>query len=172
MKIKEKLNFLISVFNRRQIGNTTLIKKGIDNYDRPFGVVSHNLSFSKEVIGESKFGNPLTITRTGSIVGSKTPVIIDHHLLHSIASESLEQIQNLEERVEKSSKFMNSVMVMSERYQKRCHNIEDIALELWLCPWWNFPLKRKLVEKAKAHFKEVHDDPYWDHLGMTGIINE
>jgi hypothetical protein len=165
MNIKEKLNFLISIFSKREIGNTTLIKKGIDNYDRPFRVISHSLSFSKEVIGDSKFGNPLTITRTGSIA-SKGPAVLDHQLLCSIASESLEEIEKLEELSEKSSKFMNSVMVMSERYQERCHNIEDITLELWLCPWWNFNLKRKLIKKLKAHFKEVHDNAYWDHLGM------
>jgi hypothetical protein len=166
MKIKEKLTFLIDVFSRRQVGNTTLLKTGINNYDKPFNVVSHSLHYSKELIGDSKFGNPLAFSKTGSAIGSKNPVIIDHHLLGLIASESLDEIQKLEDRVEKSSDFMNRIMVMSERYQKRCHNIEDIALELWLCPWWNFGLKRKLVEKAKAHFKEVHNDDYWDHLGM------
>jgi hypothetical protein len=166
MSIKSKLQFLVSILSKRQVGNTTLQRMGTDNYDRPFVFVAHKLEYSRQILENSTKGKPASINSQYPMVGFDGPVAVDHHLIHTIATESLDQIDAMEMELEKAKGVLDKVMKMAERYQDRCHRAEDIMLDLWLCPWWNIPKRLQLIKKAKEHYKEVHNDPYWGNLDL------
>jgi hypothetical protein len=51
------------------------------------------------------------------------------------------------------------LLKLTELYQVRAHEIEDISLELLTCPWWNFVKLVKLEKKIHEAILRYNSEP-------------
>ena len=174
-----RIRSLIMILGHRQVGHTTLLRDGVKNYDRPFAVIAHDTDFANHLLIGSKAGlgkafsmNSLS-NHINSIIGSQLPIAIDHATLvnelglvlslveDSISNDDAEKM--VKEAVNKSKEFQSDVikalMDMSEIYQERTINIEALAMDYALCPWWRFSKKSKIKIKILHMIRENNTDP-------------
>lgn len=79
-KMDEFEKLLLPIY-RRQTGKTTLLKQGIDNYDKPFYLVCRTMESGKNLTSNP---NAIIITHfffKGAILDSSLPIIYDQEFL-------------------------------------------------------------------------------------------
>ncbi len=148
----KKLVELILLLNDRQVGNTTLMRKGTDNYDRKFAIVAKTQDNAKDLT-ENKNALFFSLGNLNDLnKGYHLPIAIDHTALSALVSQAVDYIlssyseEDLNERVD-------PVMKLAELYQERCHKIERLSTDYAFCPWWMFGKRIKLRNKIKEHIK-------------------
>lgn len=172
--VLERLKILHSVFGRRQVGHTTLLVSGAKNYDREFGIISHKMDFSNQLLNlsENKMGKAFSINNLSSLIGSKIPVAMDNaawtielerviSVLESCKSESEVQ-RMIESEVDRNSRSFNTVIKdlieIAELYQERSHKTESAIMEYALCKPWEFRKKSKLKTNIINLITESNSD--------------
>ena len=104
MKIKEILNELLTYYNvNRGVGHTTLMKKGVDNYDGDKIIVCYNYKHAN-AIGLNK-NDVVTIHNLKNLRGIKSPIIIDNAAMVIILQDAINEIEKLEKEIEKIKKI-------------------------------------------------------------------
>lgn len=95
MKTLEKLEFLLDYYQAtRGIGHSTLIKKGTDNYDQPFMVLTCNsegdpfIDVNKEDI--------VSIESLNRVIGKRKPMVIDNGAVIKLLYETILTIDTLQ----------------------------------------------------------------------------
>lgn len=141
MNLKEKLQTLLRVMSRRQVGNTTLMKVGTDKYERPFLLLSHKLDFSKYVLDGSENGKAVSMQSVEkAILANDVPVAIDHVVIQQALEESLAIV----EKYEDAAKIIPDLMKLTEYFQQRTHDLESLSMKRQMCAPWDFSRKRQL----------------------------
>lgn len=173
-KVLENLKFLLSVFGQRQVGHTTLLLNGTKNYDRSFGVISHKMDFSNEILNMSNnsLGKAFSINNLSALAGHKIPVIMDNAAWSRILEEVItalensiddevvtEMIKKERETVSKSfSTVISGLMEITEIYQERTHTTESLLMEYLLCRPWQFSKKSKLKDQILEQVTRANSD--------------
>ena len=163
-KTINKLKMLLSAVGQRQVGHTTLIKKGIENYDREFGVIAHNKEYAKEIIdiSGSKLGKPFSISNL-NVQGYSIPFVIDNGTL-SVLLEEVISVMEDSLTYEEIRKLTNPIMEMVEIYQTRTHKMERLALDRIKCGWWEFSEKARLDKEICETITESNKDSRLDAI--------
>lgn len=176
-KITEKLRDVIYILSRRQVGNTTLERKGIENYDRAFWFVGWKTSHAKEVLetSGSKFGKPVSIETIKNVYGSKLPIMLDHVVIQQLLEECAKTIEKQDSLIDDQVKLISSLrgtlqrlMTVTENYQDRCHDIEALCLEFITCSTWQFSkkasIRKQMLMKIEAVYKDRAFEKEWHDL--------
>jgi hypothetical protein len=173
-KVLENLKFLLSVFGQRQVGHTTLLLNGTKNYDRSFGVISHKMDFSNEILNMSNnpLGKAFSINNLSALAGYRIPVTMDNaawsrilneviHVIENSTDNSIfhETIKKEREEVAKSfSEIIAGLMEISQIYQERTHITESLILDYLLCKPWQFfkgrKIRKQIIEQISKSNKE------------------
>jgi hypothetical protein len=163
-KTIKKLKSLVMVLSHRQVGHTTLMRVGIQNYDRPFGVIGHNKDLANSLLigSRDKLGKSFTISNLensiNSIISEGLPIAIDHaalvnEILDAVTlledAPSEEEVRSLVAKAvlevrENQKDVLSALMEMVEIYQDRTISTESLALDYVLCPWWKISKKWKI----------------------------
>ena len=163
-KTINKLKMLLPAVGQRQVGHTTLIKKGVENYDREFGVIAHNKKYAEEIIdiSGSKLGKPFSISNLNA-QGSSMPFVIDNGTLSVLLEEVISVMEN-SLTYEEIRKLTNPIMEMVEIYQARTHRIELLTLDRIKCKWWEFSKKARLDKEICETITESNKDSRLDEI--------
>lgn len=111
MKIKEKLQALKDYYeNTRQVGHTTLLKEGTNNFmDKKF-ILAYKKEYSdfygckpEDIISWCRLNSD-------SLKGHKRPLAIDNGIMFELLRETLEEIEKLEQSNEKLQQIIKIVM--------------------------------------------------------------
>ena len=153
----ERIKDLIIAIGNRQVGNTTLMIKGTENYDRPYGVISHSEEYAEDLMtgGKSGLGKGFTIDNLDAIKETQIPVLIDNAAL----AHFLERVvRDMEDSITKEdvNKLMNPIREMAEIYQDRSHQLEESVLNYMLCPWWAPGRRREMKDEMLEKIKGFH----------------
>ena len=165
-KTKNILNNLLLLWGTRQIGNTTLIKEGTNNYDLEFGLISHTKGFASEILSNSPGkGKPYGIDNLDVLKGLKIPIVVDHTVMVSILKDVLHHLDNsmpidqVHKEIEKESTRRVNVIAdkyvsvidkltrLTEIYQERSHKVERLFLDLSILHWWQVSERKKLKKQ-------------------------
>lgn len=142
MSVTTKLKAILSVISTRAVGHTSLLKKGIDSYDKPFIMLGLSVSNVKE--SHPDLSDQAKIVSIDALVDGKyrgseeMPVAIDNYVLKEILEEVSFAVDCMQDSLTRKDQVMNELMNVVEHYQDRAHTIEKISLELTMCPWWKF----------------------------------
>jgi hypothetical protein len=153
----DKIKDLIIAIGNRQVGNTTLMMKGTENYDRPYGVISHSVEYSEDLLSRNKseLGKGFSINNLDAIKETQIPVLIDNaalvHFLESVVKDMENSITK-----EDAKKLMDPIMEMAEIYQDRSHQLEQSVLSYMLCPWWAPGRRREMKDEMLEKIKGFH----------------
>jgi len=95
MEIKRVLEELNAYYlTTRQAGHTTLMKRGISNYERKKLVMVHNMSYGRDLrIPKNEI---VTLNSLDRLRGNDLPLVIDNSTLTTIFRESLSEYTRLE----------------------------------------------------------------------------
>ena len=154
MRIKEKLRKIADLIGYRQVGHTTLAKKGIQNYDREFLVVSHKVAFSKELVEENKLGKAVSLE---SATPGK-PAVVDHALLEMTMRDAIAEIEFLEETADAQRQLLEKATELAEIFQDRSHELEKLWMDRVACGFWQFERKRVIDEKIYGLIEQTHQE--------------
>ena len=158
------LENLLALWGHRQIGNTTLMKEGLKNYNRDFALVSHTRVFAQEILesGCSNKGKPVSMDQLQTLIGLKIPVAVDHASMVGLLKETLHHLRNsvpiyihnheieteshrrVQAVTEKYVSVIDKLTRLTEIYQERSHKVERLFLDLIILHWWQFKEKKKL----------------------------
>lgn len=153
----DKIKDLIIAIGNRQVGNTTLMMKGTENYDRPYGVISHSVEYAEDLLSRNKseLGKGFSINDLDAIKETQIPVLIDNaalvHFLESVVKDMENSITK-----EDAKKLMDPIMEMAEIYQDRSHQLEQSVLSYMLCPWWAPGRRREMKDEMLEKIKGFH----------------
>lgn len=160
------LQNLLLHWEDRQVGNTTLMKEGLKNYNRDFALVSHTKGFAEEILksGCSDKGKPASMDHLETLIGAKIPVAVDHAVMVGLLKDTLHHINNsipidkhnhevetqsrrrVEAATEKYVGVIDKLTRLTEIYQERSHKVERLSLDLTILHWWQFK-ERKNIKK-------------------------
>ena len=100
MEIKRVLLELTAYYlSSRQVGHTTLMKRGVSNYERKKLVLVHNMSYGRD-LGVPK-NETITPNSLDRLRGCDVPLAIDNGTLSEIFRTSLDAHCRLEEEKDK-----------------------------------------------------------------------
>ena len=91
---RQILNELLSpIVDNRRSGKTTLLKMGIDNYDKPFALIARTIQCGREITSNP---NCLVITpgSLDALKGFKGPVIYDQEFVYDYIQQVLDEIDD------------------------------------------------------------------------------
>ena len=165
-KTINKLKMLLSAVGQRQVGHTTLMKKGVENYDRKFGLIAHNMQSAQEILDTSgsKLGKAFSLSNpSNNFRGLSMPFAIDNGSLSFL----LEEVINVMEdslTYEEIRKLTNPIMEMVEIFQERTHKLELLVLNRIKCNWWEFSKKARLDKEMLETMIESNKDSRLDEI--------
>jgi hypothetical protein len=165
----EKLRNLNYFLGKRQVGHTTLMKKGVENYDREFGVIAHNKNSAESIIKEAKseFGKSFSIQNLRSArktaQGLSIPFVIDNSALSQLIDETILVMED-SLTYEEIKKLTAPIMEMCEIYQERSHKLEMLIIDYIKCSWWNFRAKVNLEKEILKAITEANQDSRLDEI--------
>jgi hypothetical protein len=161
----EKLRNINYVLGQRQVGHTTLMKKGVENYDREFGVIAHNKNSAESIIKDAKseFGKSFSIQNLGSARGLSMPFVIDNYALGQLIDETILVMED-SLTYEEIKKLTAPIMEMCEIYQERSHRLEILLMDHIKCNWWNFRAKVNLEKEILKAITEANQDSRLDEI--------
>ena len=165
-KTINKLKMLLSAVGQRQVGHTTLMKKGVENYDRKFGLIAHNMQSAQDILDTSgsKLGKAFSLSKLGSnFHGFSMPYVIDNGAL-SILLEEVINVMEDSLTYEEIRKLTNPIMEMVEIYQERTHKLELLVLDRIKCNWWEFSKKARLDKVILETMTEANNDSRLDEI--------
>jgi hypothetical protein len=153
----EKIKDLIVAIGNRQAGNTTLLMKGTENYDRPYGVISHSAEYAEDLLSKNKtgLGKGFAINDLDAIKETQIPVLIDNAALKNFLETVVRDMENSITK-DDAKKLMDPIMEMAEIYQDRSHQLEQSVLSYMLCPWWAPGRRREMKNEMLEKIKGVH----------------
>lgn len=156
---KNTLRDILSNLSLRQSGKTSLLKAGIDNYDKPFWVLVPTLKYGDAALKtQNKNQKLISINNLSSLKGSKYPLIIDQESLVILFNDILNHTDFLEttlnsEMASKHSLAMELVE-LAAMYQDDSHRMEKHILNGLKIPFWNFIKKINHRNKSISLIKE------------------
>jgi len=113
MKYKKLLNYYESV---RQVGNSTLLQKGAENYDQPFFLLGATKELAEQFldIPNSNMTGISIKGNTNKLVGSDKPIAIDSSAWYVILKEVDEKISELNTLKDDHKKVLKSLEVAKD----------------------------------------------------------
>lgn len=110
MKIQEKLELLLHYYmSTRNAGHTTLMKEGINHYDKPFFVLTHNMNHGSDLNISPK--DVISWTNLDKLQGHDRPMAIDNAVMIELLADALMRIEALEEENKKLTKRNKLIIV-------------------------------------------------------------
>lgn len=91
MKTTDLFRHILHQCNVRQTGKTTLLKEGIDNYDKPFFYVCRNVKYGQAVC---KNKNAIFVTPASymKLRGSLHPIIVDSEFIAEYLPKAFDEV--------------------------------------------------------------------------------
>lgn len=127
-------------------GKTSLLKKGIDNYDKSFLLLTVNQSMAKDLTKNKKC-KVVTLNSIEKIIGSDKPIVIDQEAIAKLSFETAKTLKN-------QTEMLDHLMSLTEQYQSAYHEYVKIALEYLDTEWWQFRKRSRLAKQMLA-YKEI-----------------
>ncbi len=140
MEIKKILEELQQYLSLRQTGKTSLLKSGIDNYDRNHFVLVPTVEYGNKVLGTTKsksIQKLVTFVNLNKLKGSNYPLIIDQEANLQIFSMALDKIQHLEMESDRKTKLSHEILDLAEMFQDDLHKIQNHMMDGLMIPFWN-----------------------------------
>ena len=108
MKVIEKLRMLRDYFEMtRNVGHTTLMKEGTNNYKRDKLILAPKKEYYS--FFECKSSEVISWDNLNALIGHKKPLIIDNGTMWVLLNESLKEITKLEKDSEQLNKIKKIV---------------------------------------------------------------
>ena len=147
--IKNLLTEIWSYLSIRQTGKTTLLKTGIDSYDRPHWILVPTMDYGRSFILEgNKNQKIVSFKNLDKLRGSKDPLVIDHTAISTLISMTLDYINDLEIKRNDATRVSVEIAELCEMYQEDLHKMEKHILEGLRIPFWNFIKKSEYRKKS------------------------
>lgn len=152
-----KLRQLLGVIGSRGVGHTTLMKKGVENYDRKFGVIGLNSDHANQLTEGRDLAVGASIRSLPKFEGMNIPVVVDNSAWYTIISEVITLLESsmLKEDIRP---ITNNLMVLVEVYQERSHKIESAIVDYFVCPFWAFRKKAEIQKQIVELIIESNND--------------
>jgi hypothetical protein len=128
MTIEKKLETLLSYYmSTRAAGHTTLLKRGTDNYEKPFCVLTHN----SEAGGALGFNrkNIVTLNSLDRLRGSARPMAIDNGAMIEILSDAMYRIETQKEQIKILEEKKQTIFAVFGK-EKLVKKIEELQMEI------------------------------------------
>lgn len=152
-RTKSKLATVLGMLQKRQIGTTTLMQTGTNNYDREFILIANTKVHAQMVIekADANLIKVATLDNMHTFSHLNLPVAIDHHALELLLKDVQDEIRDNEEKIQNLTQIFNHMMTIVEAYQDRAHILEQLSSELVVTPWWQFKkvanIKGKMLDQ-------------------------
>jgi len=127
MKIEKKLEELLHYFmSTRAVGHTTLLKRGTNNYDKPFFVLTHNTEAGNALKFWPK--NIISLHNLDRLRGSNRPLTIDNGAMIEILSDALFRIETQEGQIKTLKDKKQTIITFGKK--KLVQKIEELQKEI------------------------------------------
>ena len=188
------LENILALWGIRQVGNTTLMKEGLKNYNRDFALVSHTKGFADEILmsGCSDKGKPASIDNLQTLVGSKMPVAVDHTVMVGLLKDTLHHLNNsvpidkhnqeieiqsrrrVEAVTQKYVSIVDKLTRLTEIYQERSHKVERLFLDLSILHWWEIRERKRIKKEIIDVIMQSNNDELIPELfkGLEDLIQK
>ena len=157
MDIKNLVNYYIST--RRGVGHTTLMKQGVNHYDKPFFVLGVNNQHTKELMYgvDNKNARPLSMSDSvDKIAGCDYPMIADNFVIQTVCDEYETQILSMEiKHAEESHELRNKIVECNKLNRTLSNRMRDLHNEFKMIEARNETMRVRSVlihRKVKAKF--------------------
>lgn len=117
-------------------GKTSLLKKGIDDYDKSFHLLTVNKEMGKNLTKNKKC-NVITLNSLDKLIGSNKPLIIDQEAIAQLSFDTAKYLKD-------QSALLDHLMSVSEQYQTAYHEYVRLTLEYMSTEWWQFKKRNNL----------------------------
>jgi iron-sulfur cluster repair protein YtfE (RIC family) len=155
MKIKNILRELQYYLSIRQIGKTTLLKKGIDEYPYYHWIVVPTIEYGRNIISPvNKLHNLVSLDNLEKIRTTHQAMIIDQEANLEIFNRSLEEIEKLEFQVMKRKVWLDTLTKITSRYESQYYKLQSHmmlgdTIRFWeLRKLWEFHQTRNTIVKS------------------------
>ena len=154
MKRDNLENVLMSI-KTRMTGKTSLIKKGIDNYDKPFWVYVRTIKEGRQLTTNpnAQFITPST---TEKLRGSRLPIIVEQEGMLDLFKENEELTKYLKYLADSRYRVCHELFDLVDLYQERAHKLESLLLDGLHIKWYEFKKRRehklKCIKMVEADF--------------------
>ena len=127
MKIEKKLESLLYYYMAtRKVGHTTLLKKGTDNYEKPFCVLTHNTETAR-ILGFSP-KDTVSLYSLDRLRGSSRPLAIDNGAMIEILSDAMFRIETQKEQIKALEEKKQTIITFGKK--KLVNKIEELQNEI------------------------------------------
>jgi len=110
MKIEKKLEKLLHYYlETRQVGHTTLMKEGINHYDKDFFVLTMNMQHGDAIELNPK--NIISWENLDKLQGHNRPLTIDNGTMIELLIDAMMRIEALEEENKKLLKDKKKIYI-------------------------------------------------------------
>lgn len=127
-------------------GKTSLLKKGIDDYDKSFHLLTVNREMGKNLTKNKKC-NIITLNSIDNLRGSDKPLIIDQEAIAQLSFDTAKYLKD-------QSVLLDHIMSVSEQYQTAYHEYVRLTLEYMSTEWWQFK-KRNNLKIQLLTYKDI-----------------
>lgn len=96
MKVKEKIRQLLIYYGTcRRVGHTALMKEGTNHYEKEKLVLTHTMAHGEDL--GFNHNEIVSWQNLEKLCGHSKPMVIDNYALFTILTETLKEIEKLEE---------------------------------------------------------------------------
>jgi hypothetical protein len=142
-------------------GKTSLLKKGIDDYDKSFHLLTVNKEMGKNITKNKKC-NIVTLNSLDNLRGSDKPLIIDQEAIAQLSFDTAKYLKD-------HSEVLDHIMSVSEQYQSAYHEYVRLTLEYMSTEWWQFK-KRNNLKLQLLTYKDIDLFPKKEQEPQINVI--
>jgi hypothetical protein len=152
-KILKELEQYLSI---RGVGKTTLLKDGVDEYNRYHWIVVPTIEYGHKMFGrDNKLHNYVTLNNlTNNLRGTSQAMVIDQEANLQIFKMALNEIDKLDTEIEMINRIRNSLLDLIGLYQSDSHALQNHIMCEMQIKWWEFS-KRWFHRKSTKLLMEL-----------------
>ena len=110
METEKKLELLLKYYySTRNAGHTTLMKEGINHFDKDFFVLSMHSDDYREL--EIKPQELISLQNLDKLIGHKKPMVIDNGAMIELLSDALMRIEALNEEIKTLEEIKRVILI-------------------------------------------------------------
>jgi hypothetical protein len=153
--VKEILKQLQYHLSIRQIGKTTLLKVGVDDYPKYHCIVVPNIEYARRTFNPiNKLHNFVSLNNLENLRGTNQPMIIDQEANREIFKMVLYEFDDLDNIIQTKDNIITTLTSTKDKYYSDLCELKSHLSEGYQIHWWQFKKRKqhklKQVELLKS----------------------
>jgi hypothetical protein len=151
--ILKQLQYHLSI---RQIGKTTLLKVGVDDYPKYHCIVVPNIEYARRTFNPiNKLHNFVSLNNLENLRGTNQPMIIDQEANLQLFKMVLYEFDDLDNMIRIKDNTITTLTSEKDKYYSDLCELKVHLNEQCKIRWWQFGKRRKYRIKRVQLLKDI-----------------